>query len=422
MSDLCLKIAALVLFGGFFVLFEEALKAARIPRLKKFAADAEVSGTSRKGEKYRRLEKAVEFPGKYYAAARIWICILRTLATALAVLGTGSTDRLLPLAISFSALVLSFLLVGDRLPRLIAHSSPERIAAVLFPLFRLLALPLTPLFYLARFTGEKVRTAFLAKSSQGITEDELLNALIEGEKSGIVESKERTMVEGVFYLGDKQLGAFMTHRSEVQWLDSTAAASDIHEKALKYRQQRCFPVTNGTLDSVIGAAYLEDIILDLASDSPAGLQAVMKKALFVPETMPALKAFESFKQGEADFLFVMDEYGGFAGMVSVRSLMEEIVKELAEPAGEDEQAVEQEDGSWITGGALDIDDAAELLSMPSLAASDDYHTLAGFVLSLAGELPSVGDSFVYQNHRFTVLDMEGNRIGKIEIRRMGEQE
>jgi len=257
-----------------------------------------------------------------------------------------------------------------------------------------------------------------------MTEDDLRLALMEGEKSGIVESKERTMVEGVFYLGDRPLGAFMTHRFDIQWLDINAPFAEIRAKVLEYRHQRCFPVADGTLDAIIGAAYPEDIILDAASDSPAGLRAIMKKVPFAPETMPALKAFESFRRGRADFLFVMDEYGGFAGMVSVRDLVEEIVGELTAVRAE-EQAVAQEDGSWLAGGGLNIDEAEALFSLPGLSDAMDasggahsgYHTLAGFVLSLAGELPRSGDSFVYHDCRFTVVEMDGNRIEKIAVKK-----
>jgi putative hemolysin len=111
----------------------------------------------------------------------------------------------------------------------------------------------------------------------------------------------------------------------------------------------------------------------------------------------------------------MDEYGGFAGIVSLRDLTEEIVGELTSSAHEEKLAEQQEDGSWVADGSLNIDDAAKLFSLPGLA-SDDYHTLAGFVLSLAGELPRAGDSFQYSNCTFTVMDMDSNRIGKVRVR------
>ena len=413
-------IAALFAASGFFSLFEHALNAARKARLQKEA---------RNSKKYRRVLEAAENPRMYLAAARIWVCVLRIISAFLAgfiVMRFAAAPGALPAkhvtmplfaAACTIALTFAAILLGDLVPGLIARSAPERIAAGVLPLFSILALPMRPFYFLARRTGDLLRSILPMEAIRpGITEDELRLALMEGEKSGIVESKERTMVEGVFYLGDRPAGAFMTHRSEIQWLDVHADPKDIRAKALEYRSQQCFPVADRTLDAIIGAAYLEDIILDHAEEAPKGLRSIMKKAQFIPETMPALKAFESFKRGEANFLFVMDEYGGFAGILAVRDLVEEIVGELSSSRQNEEPAIQREDGSWLADGSLNIDEAAELLALPGLAAeAADYHTLAGFVLSLAGELPRTGESFVYQGYRFTVLDMDGNRIDKLMI-------
>jgi putative hemolysin len=426
-------IIILLFVSGVFSLFEQALIAARKPRLQKEIDDAEKATAAKhrpqrsgKANRYRRVLEAIENPGGNLATIRFWICLLRTIAAVLAGLGIANVTQSVAhfraaLVILFIAAIIIAILLLDGLARRIAQRAPEFIAVVSFPLFLLFALPLKPFFFLARTASERLRLVFPPKAQeQGMTEDELRYALIEGEKSGIVESKERTMVEGVFYLGDRPLGTFMTHRSELQWLDIHAPPQDIRAKVLEHRAQRCFPVADRTLDTIIGAAYLEDIIIDLASESPAGLRAIMKKALFAPETMPALKAFESFRRGKADFLFAMDEYGGFAGMVYVQDLMEEIVGELAAPASEEEQAVQQKDGSWLADGSLNIDDAAKLFPLPGLAASGDYHTLAGFVLSLAEELPCAHDSFVYQGYRFTVMEMDGNRIDRIAVKKEEE--
>ncbi|MDR0495449.1 MAG: hemolysin family protein [Treponema sp.] len=412
-------IIALILISGFFSLFARALRIVRKPRLRKEA------------QRYHRVIKALENSDSYFMTARFWIISFRTCAAVLAGLSVGrlasAAPTLLLTAACITLFIIAVLLLSGFLPRLIAGHAPEALCAAIIPLFELCAIPLRPFYRLIQKAGERLHIPLLPPEGQsGMTEDELRLALMEGEKSGIVESKERTMVEGVFYLGDRPLGAFMTHRSDIQWLDINAPPDELRAKVLEYREQRCFPVADGALDAIIGAAYLEDIILGLvsataesaASAAPAGLRTVMKKPLFAPETMPALKAFESFKRGKADFLFAMDEYGGFAGMVSVHDLMEEIVGELAASAGEEERAVQQEDGSWLADGGLNIDYAAKLLSLPGLsAASDDYHTLAGFVLSLAGELPRPGDSFEYQGCRFTVMGMEGNRIEKIAVRK-----
>jgi len=453
---IAVTVAVLIPASGFFSLFEQALKSARKTGLLKEADEAEKRAAAKRqgtvgylretgrAEKYRRVLETVEKPDRYLVITRFWVQTLRVLAAVLAGLGAGRfiapvsgrpAVRAEPfydavyavVAVGVSvAVIVTAILVLDYLVKSVARFAPERIAAALLTPVKAFALPLLPVLFLARKFGKWIRKVFPPRTDgEGMTEDELRNALIEGEKSGIVESNERAMVEGVFYLGDRPLGVFMTHRSEVQWLDVNTPVQDVRAKVLEHKTQRCFPVTDGTLDAIIGAAYREDIIMDLAWESlngtgaenpgPQGLRAVMKKASFAPETMPALKAFESFRRGEADVLFVMDEYGGFAGMVSAWSLMEKIVGELTAPVREKERTVHNEDGSLVVSGGLNIDATAEMLSLPGLAGSGDYHTLAGLVLFLAGELPGAGDSFAYRGYRFTVLDMDGNRINRVGI-------
>ncbi|MDR2159445.1 MAG: hemolysin family protein [Treponema sp.] len=419
----------LILMSGLFVLFEASLAAAGKVRLRRFAEEH---------KKYRPVLRALETenddnplknPGfRPAAAARIWIILLRMLAGFLAGFNIAGfpapqlSAGLLhgaPLSIALHAviLILGTVLLGDVLPLLAARIAPEKIAAGIYPFVALFAIPLRPLIALSAAFSVLIRRLFPADhKAAGMTEDELHRALAEGEKSGIVESRERTMVEGVFYLGDRPVGAFMTHRSEIQWLDINAPPEEIRTKALEYRDQRCFPVADGSLDQIIGAVYLEDIVLDQLEGEHRGLRGIIKSVQFVPETISALKAFESFKRGEANFLFVIDEYGGFAGIISVRDLVEEIVGELSASRPEEEAIIAREDGTWLAGGSLNIDDAAKHLSLPGLAEEhSDYHTLAGFVLSLAGEVPRTGESFTYRGFRFKVIEMDGNRIDKIII-------
>ncbi|MDR1239975.1 MAG: hemolysin family protein [Treponema sp.] len=423
-------IPAFILLGGFFSLVEEVLAGSRKTRLKNLAGEG--------NKKYLRALKALENPQRFFTAARIGVNLIRICTGVLgglyitripawktAFLPGGTLAELGFVIAGITILFLAVLLLGEGLPRLISFSTPEKILAALLPCFNMLTLPLLPLIKLTARLSDLAHNFFhLDNPGLGMTEDELRIALAEGEKSGVVESKERTMVEGVFYLGDRPVGAFMTHRSEIEWLDLKASPEEIRAKALEHRSQRCYPVADGALDEIIGAAYLEDLILDQMDGSPRGLRGVMKKAQFVPETMPALKTFEAFKRGEADFLFVMDEYGGFAGLISLRDLVEEIVGELSSPAPEDaEEIVKQANGAWTASGSLNIDDAARAFSLESLAAEhQDYHTLAGFILSLAEEVPRPGAVFAYQGFRFRVLKMDGNRIDRVLISPPGELE
>jgi len=267
-----------------------------------------------------------------------------------------------------------------------------------------------------RFLAFFRKILFNGISRREMTEEELHLALLEGEKSGVVESKERTMVEGVFYLGDKPVSAFMTHRSEIQWLDIDANPDESRKLAENSKLQICFPVVDGDLDKVAGAVSAQDIFRALLDHPWPGLKSIMRPSFFVPETMPALKAFEAFKKADANDLFVMDEYGGFAGILSVRNLIEEIVGELSASGGGEEAIVKQDDGTWLADGGVSIDDAARELGLSRLGEEQkEYHTLAGFILYLAEEIPRTGAYFDYEGYRFRVVDLDQNRIDKIAI-------
>ncbi|MCL2230866.1 MAG: hemolysin family protein [Treponema sp.] len=406
-----------ILLSGVFTLFDSALLYCRKTRLEKES-----------GKKYRTVLKTLENPQNISLACRLWSNILKTISVILGVYVCYMIIKSTSLHIHFwvyiviPALILGIFitLLGDSLPRLLSHTKPEKIASVLLPamkFFSVFMMPFTlPALKFASFFNTKMRPEI---SNTNITEeelqDELRNTLIEGEKSGVVENNERNMVEGVFYLGDRPVGAFMTHRSEIQWLDINAPYEEIREKAIEFRNQRCFPVGNASPDEIVGAVFSEDIILDYAQTVPAGLRAIMSKPQFVPETMPAIKVFESFKQCQSSFLFVMDEYGGLAGIISITDLVEEIVGELSLPVESEDPFLPQDDGTWLADGTLNIDDAAKSLGLTGLGEENDFHTLAGFILHLAGELPRVGDSFEYEGFKFKVVDKDGNRIDKLLI-------
>jgi putative hemolysin len=175
-------------------------------------------------------------------------------------------------------------------------------------------------------------------------------------------------------------------------------------------------VADGTLDNVIGVVSVEAILIALAAGLQPDLKTIMKPPHFVPETMSALKVFESFKKGDVDFLLVMDEYSGLAGVLSLNDLVEEIVGALSVHTQEVEKIVKQADGSFLVDGSVNIDEIAEMLSLSSLVDEhQEYHTLAGFILRLAGEIPRTGAVFDYKGFIFKVADMDGNRIDKVEI-------
>ncbi|MDR0636502.1 MAG: hemolysin family protein [Treponema sp.] len=322
-----------------------------------------------------------------------------TIVAPTVVAHNASETMLISLGVSLATLVL-----GEIGPRHLTGIMPEQFIITLLTLF---GLPLTLIARsLSHAKGSSVES--------GMTADEFHIALMEGERSGVVESKERTMVEGVLYLGDREAGTFMTHRSEIEWLDINADAETVRNLVLNVKGQRSFPVANGTLDEISGVVSVEDILRALLNGNWPGLRSIMKKPYFIPETMSALKAFEAFKQ--ETLLMVMDEYSGFVGILSIQDLMAELVGEFSTEAEDKAAILEQADGSLLVEGSANIDDVAKKLRLETLAGEhQEYHTLAGFILSLAGKIPHAGETFSYNKYQFTILSMDGNRIDKVLI-------
>jgi putative hemolysin len=386
-----------------FALAELALVESRKPRLRARAEGGD--------KRYRRALDAAEDPDAALAALRIGVVLADVFVGVLtgilaAILFKG---RMLPAAAAAAAFTLLLLALRIYATGPLVRLAPEIVLAGALPLIRLLRALFSPLIRVGR--RETPRSG-----SPGITENELRIALREGEKSGIVESEERTMVEGVFYLGDRPVGAFMTHRSEIHWLDIDADAEKVRSMAIEHRAQQFLPVASGTLDEIVGVVSVQNILLAFMEDAWTGLKSLMDPPRFVPETMSSIRAFEAFKRGDSAFLLVIDEYGGFAGALTVRDLIEEIVGELSASASDGNDILERDDGSYLADGSVNIDDIAALLPVAGFPGSpQEYHTLAGFILELAGEIPQAGAAFERNGYRFTVVDMDGNRIDKVLI-------
>ena len=364
--------------------------------------------------------KILENPEPCLFGLRIWNLAIRLCAGFLAASFFPVSKAILPAIV----LVLSFVIFSEVLPGIISVKKPENLLPFVVPAVFILCLPWKPLHILASIVCRR--------SSEASGDAEFRLALEEGEKSGAVESSERSMVEGVLYLGDRPVSAFMTHRSELQWLDINAGPEEAGKKAMEFRAQVFFPVVREVQDDIAGIVSVLDILAALAgsivkqggtdeekAESACslwkGLRTIMKNPRFIPETMSALKAFEAFRNEGENCLCVMDEYGGFAGLLQIGDLMEEITGGFTGDSPE-ETLVRQEDGSWLADGGISIDDLAEVLGLENMGKSGgEYHTLAGFILKLAGDIPRAGDSFNWEGYRFQVLGRDGNRIGKVLV-------
>lgn len=224
------------------------------------------------------------------------------------------------------------------------------------------------------------------------------------------------MIDGVLRLADRPVRAIMTPRSEVVWVEAQADPETLKRVAETSHFSRLL-VCDGSVDRAVGVAHTKDLLPLALKNDPIDLQSLMVPPLVVLDRISVLKLIERFRLEGANMAVVVDEYGVTEGVVTVTDLLESIAGELPE-RGEAAKLliIQRDDGSWLVDGTLPIDEFEDRIGLRGLRERGGFDTVAGFALQQFDQLPTVGESFLYQNARFEVVAMDGRRIEKILVR------
>lgn len=227
---------------------------------------------------------------------------------------------------------------------------------------------------------------------------------------------------GLFLPADRRIGSCMTHRPDIQWIDASSSPESIRATLEAYPGFTQFPVCSGSVDRVLGVLSVRSFLEALQEPAWPGLKSIVKKAVFLPETVTILRALEALAASECRLAFIIDEYGGVEGMVTRNGLMAELLEELGGTSSrtEDEEG-QRADGSRLLDGLTRMEDVRELFGLEETESeSGDYYTLAGYLLSLNGSIPRQGDIIAAGDYRCEIAEMDGNRIEKVRVSRAGE--
>jgi putative hemolysin len=427
-----LMILLLVLLNGLLALAEFALVSSRKARLQQLSDQGDQKASA-------ALDMARE-PGVFLSTVQIGITLVGVLAGAFggATISEGLAEGLsqvpllapvsqgLALGLVVLTITLLSLVLGELVPKRLALSNPERYALALARPMRTLARIMRPIVRLLNGLTELVLRLLRVSATvdSSVTEEEIRVLIDQATEAGIFQEAEQDMLSGVLRLGDRRVGNLITPRTEIEWLDLEDPAEENLRKVIESGQSR-FPVGCGSLDDIRGVAQARAILaakLDAAhTGGEIDLKGLLLPPVFVPENMPALRALELFRSTRAPILLVIDEFGGFQGLVTPTDLLESVVGELP-PTGQlaDQEVVRREDGSLLIDGMYPVDEFLELLDLDALPDYDRglFQSLGGFVMNYLGRIPSPGDHFEWKDLRFEVVDMDGLRIDKILVERL----
>ncbi len=306
------------------------------------------------------------------------------------------------------------LILGELVPKRIALTQPERVASLLAGPMRGLSLVAAPAVWVLHVSTEAVLRIFglLGARETTVTEDEVKSLIAEGTQSGVFVPEEKEMIEGVLRLADRPVRVIMTPRSKIVWVDAKSDRTAILDTVESHRFSRLL-VCEGTMDQPVGFVHVKDLLPEALRCADIGLTTLMAPLLYIPDHTTVLRLLNQFKKEKLHFAVVVDEYGTMEGLVTLTDVIEAVAGDLPERGENAEtQIVQRDDGSWLVDGTFPTD---ELEIVTGIGMGTDVKSVAGFVLDHLGQIPEPGASFIYENARFEVVDMDGNRIDKVLI-------
>jgi putative hemolysin len=247
-------------------------------------------------------------------------------------------------------------------------------------------------------------------------EQEILSAVEEGEKEGVVDEEEREMIESVIEFHDTTAGQIMTPRPEIVGVEVGSTLAHVKEMLEESGHSR-LPVFDGTLDHIVGVLHARDLLKHIGL--PAGqfnVKSAMRAAYFVPETKPLRDLLADFRLQKVHLAIVIDEYGGTAGLVTIEDVLEELVGDLADEHEPVEPAMFKrlDDNSADVDARIYVDELNRLMGL-NLPEDAGYDTLGGYVSTTLGKIPETGTTFEHDGAKFTVLNAEPQKVNRVRI-------
>ncbi|MFZ6864129.1 hemolysin family protein [Undibacterium sp. Ji67W] len=333
------------------------------------------------------------------------------------------------------------LVLGEMLPKRAALLHPEKIARVIAPLAQRLVAVLSPLVTTLSFCTNRLMEALglpLVRS-EAVSEEDVETMIDAAGQSGLITEREKTIMENVWRLDERKVGAIMTPRQDIRYIDISKSHRENLDTFIQYPRLRLV-VTEGGLDCILGMAptsrWTEDVMNQLRAgehDPKIDWENNLCHIHRIPNSLTLIETLESFRTHKTHVGLVYNEFGQVEGIISMADLMNALVGEILQNTDEEAQIQSDKDcaGRWIVDGLASISDTSAALNLGELPIENqgNYQTAGGFALWMIGRtkmrLPKKLDSFEYAGLRWEIVDIDhknGYRIDQILVERIEQSD
>lgn len=433
MAGYILILLVLILTNAYFAMSEIAIIGLNDAKLKKMADEGD--------KKARRLYRLTSEPSRFLATIQVGVTLSGLLASAVAadtfarpIVAALAFTGVSPGLIHAGALVVITLLLGffqlvfgELVPKRVAMKYPEPVAFAVSGSLAAIAVLERPFVALLSGTTNAIVRLFGINPQddpEAVTEEEIRMMVDVGNERGVIEESDREMINNIFEFDDRTAVEVMTHRTDMQAVETDATLDEVVKVAVESGHSR-IPVYEGSADEIKGILYVKDL-LPLITRGGRGFQLskLMRKPFFVPESTRCNDLFEQFTAKRLHMAVVVDEYGGTAGIVTMEDLVESIVGNIQdEYDNEEEESSQLSDNLYTLDGSLSLDEAERLLDL-ELEGDSDYETIGGLLVERLDHIPGPDEhpSLEFSGFRFTVTEADERRIVRLTAERLPAQQ
>ena len=417
-------ILVLTLLNAFFASAEMAIVSVNRNRIKMLADDG--------NKKASLLVDLLEEPNKFLSTIQVGITLAGFFSSASAatgiseVIGASLSQLGIPYAQSISLVVITIILsyftlvFGELVPKRIALQKSEQMAM----------LSVRPIVFVFKFAKPFVKLLSLSTNvllrvigmsdtdlEEKVSREEIKSLVDAGEEYGVINQIEKEMINSIFDFDDKLAKEVMTPRTEVYMINSQLPLSI--EELLEENYSR-IPVYEGDMDNIIGILYLKDFLHEAyqVGFENVGIKKLLHRPYFVPECKNIDQLFKELQKSKRHLAVLIDEYGGFSGIVTIEDLIEEVMGDINDEYDDDDPVIRKIDNdTYIVNGLISIKELNDKLQLNLDEETEDYDTLGGFLINQIDYIPSETEECMveYENLVFKIECVKDKRIEMVKI-------
>jgi putative hemolysin len=425
--SLFIIIFLLILINGFFAASEMALVSMRKQEMKSLA---------KTGNKNAILVlKVTEDSTKYLSTIQVAITLAGFMSSALAgaqlslkfvdlfssigiVISTSVAVIIITLILSFLTLVL-----GELVPKKLALANPNKFALISIRTIYVVMIITKPFVWLLSLSTKAVLSLFRfnsTKAKESITEDEIRRLINLGQIQGLYKNQEREMLENIFRFDDLTADMIKTPRTKSYGVDINLEVKDILLKIIESKYSRVL-IYDKDLEHILGLIHIKDILIFASKHNIKDLdiKSLLTKPNYVPKDTKISQLFKDMQIKNLQFVLLVDEYGGFEGIVTLEDIIEEIVGNIYDEHDILNTHIKKiDEDTYIIDGQLSIKDINEYLDIYLEENNDKYYSLSGLYIFLLGHIPKPQETkeITYKNIKLDVDSFNKENIAKILLK------